>query len=739
MRAFALPRRAERRAHSRGNAARSPRPGHPLRALFRACNGAYRAERMRAVAPGNAAAPAAALAARLPAGDLARRRRIRVARGRLRRHAAARGALATPRFLDDHEFATLEALCDRILPPDHDPGAKQLGAARYVERLLTAFDSGETPFLYTGGPFSGRNPYPGPGDRNRRATCSRRTPSRRRSRRAACRSCTGAPRSSAAKRRVCPRTSKQQWGGTLVGLRDVYRDGLAIVDEVAQAHGGAAFAELDVASQDEVLALLDADGVFPADPVRGYELPRRRDPPHARRLLLGTRVRRQRRRRRLAHARHRGRLAAARLLDLPRAERRSRRAPRPSALDAESRRDRRRTDRSRRARSRPTAMPCSRPSPTTPRCSSSSCPAPADSATMARSREQLFDVARQPRPHAFRLLRDRQRRGRRHRGPRAQRPPARTSWCSKPATTRSPVSTSPVAIPPPLHSNDELKYGVRGYLETPGLLVPRTFRTDARQAARHPAATSTRCPQALGGAFQHADMKTPRFNVVDFELRSHVESLIGSTPGLARPRLRQRRRQRQLRRLALLLRGPRALLRRGGDPLRRRGNGRQPVRVVAQRALPDAARQSDVPLAAARRGRAQHALRRRLPAPAHLSRRDQLASLRRPPRLQRLRSLLRLRLPEPREGLARRDGTAPRAAHEPLPGPLQRARPLDRQRRRPRRRRPLPRRRRHPPHRASPTPTCSPRARSNPRASACSRTSRTAPRSATPATRSVAT
>jgi gluconate 2-dehydrogenase alpha chain len=97
-----------------------------------------------------------------------------------------------------------------------------------------------------------------------------------------------------------------------------------------------------------------------------------------------------------------------------------------------------------------------------------------------------------------------------------------------------PGLDQPGAIPPPLHSNDELKYAVRGYLETPGLLSPRTFRTAANQPARILGDVNA-LPQALGGAFQHADMKTPRFNVVDFELRSHVESRIGSTPGLQVP------------------------------------------------------------------------------------------------------------------------------------------------------------------------------------------------------------
>src|SRR5437867_7819189 len=68
--------------------------------------------------------------------------------------ASARG-----RFLTRHEFATLQALCDRIIPPDTDPGAAALGAAVYIGRLLSAFDR-RLPRIFAGGPFSGRNPFP---------------------------------------------------------------------------------------------------------------------------------------------------------------------------------------------------------------------------------------------------------------------------------------------------------------------------------------------------------------------------------------------------------------------------------------------------------------------------------------------------------------------------------------------------------------------------------------------------
>jgi gluconate 2-dehydrogenase alpha chain len=89
-------------------------------------------------------------------------------------------------------------------------------------------------------------------------------------------------------------------------------------------------------------------------------------------------------------------------------------------------------------------------------------------------------------------------------------------------------------LPFPTHSNDELKYAVRSYLEPQGLLEPRTFRTDASAvAAIHPDVNLL--PKAVGGAFQHADCKTPRFNIVDFRMRSAMEELVGRTPGLAVP------------------------------------------------------------------------------------------------------------------------------------------------------------------------------------------------------------
>jgi hypothetical protein len=171
------------------------------------------------------------------------------------------------RFFTDAEFATLEALVDRILPPDQDPGAKELGVAVYIERLLTAFDRGAAG-LYRRGPFSGRTPYPD----YRLGTPSSRFPEN------------GFLRSIQPSRLqelywraqiygsqaagIPPELDATQ-GGPLVGLRDLYRQGLASVDSVAINTAGQPYAELSVADQDRVLAQLDSPGVLPIDPRRG--------------------------------------------------------------------------------------------------------------------------------------------------------------------------------------------------------------------------------------------------------------------------------------------------------------------------------------------------------------------------------------------------------------------------------------------------------------------------------------
>lgn len=62
------------------------------------------------------------------------------------------------RFLDAHELDTLRAVCARLLPgppEDPDPGAPQAGCAEAIDLLLGAFNL-DPPLIYAGGPWSNR-------------------------------------------------------------------------------------------------------------------------------------------------------------------------------------------------------------------------------------------------------------------------------------------------------------------------------------------------------------------------------------------------------------------------------------------------------------------------------------------------------------------------------------------------------------------------------------------------------
>ena len=60
-----------------------------------------------------------------------------------------------PRYLDDHDYAVVEAACARLIPTDEDPGAREARVVDYIDGLLGAFES-DPPRIWAGGPFSGR-------------------------------------------------------------------------------------------------------------------------------------------------------------------------------------------------------------------------------------------------------------------------------------------------------------------------------------------------------------------------------------------------------------------------------------------------------------------------------------------------------------------------------------------------------------------------------------------------------
>jgi choline dehydrogenase-like flavoprotein len=89
-------------------------------------------------------------------------------------------------------------------------------------------------------------------------------------------------------------------------------------------------------------------------------------------------------------------------------------------------------------------------------------------------------------------------------------------------------------LKPTLHSNDELKYAVRNFITPFPDLEPRTFRMDAAHAAVvHPDVNVL--PKCVGGAWSHADMKTPRFTAVDFQLVTAMQRAKDRNPALEVP------------------------------------------------------------------------------------------------------------------------------------------------------------------------------------------------------------
>ena len=127
--------------------------------------------------------------------------------------APERGGAAPPpapggwRFFVGGEGATVEALVDRLIPPDPDtPGGKDAGCAVYLDRQLAGPYGGRRG-LYVGPPFAKGTKSQGPQDADSSA--------------------------------------------------ELYRKALAALDAYAKAHKGDVFAKLSAADQDETMGGLE--------------------------------------------------------------------------------------------------------------------------------------------------------------------------------------------------------------------------------------------------------------------------------------------------------------------------------------------------------------------------------------------------------------------------------------------------------------------------------------------------
>jgi hypothetical protein len=152
--------------------------------------------------------------------------------------ASAAAAPGQPgRFLTAHELDTLRALTDRLIPgppEDPTPGALDAGVAEAIDLLLGAFEV-RPPLIHAGGPFSDR---------------------------------AGSRRDDFAEFVALDRQAELGWrirlegsrglperefAGPVVGLQQIYRDGLAHLDGLGQKKDQVPFAQASAQSRDAIL------------------------------------------------------------------------------------------------------------------------------------------------------------------------------------------------------------------------------------------------------------------------------------------------------------------------------------------------------------------------------------------------------------------------------------------------------------------------------------------------------
>lgn len=146
------------------------------------------------------------------------------------------------RFLSRDELATLRAVTARLLPGPPDgpgPGALQVHAAEAIDLLLGAFEL-DPPLIHAGGPFSGRAG-------RSRDDFARFVP-------------LDAQAALGWRLRLegSRGLAKREFAGPVVGLQEVYRLGLARLNELARAREHYAFVSAPTATQDALLASREA-------------------------------------------------------------------------------------------------------------------------------------------------------------------------------------------------------------------------------------------------------------------------------------------------------------------------------------------------------------------------------------------------------------------------------------------------------------------------------------------------
>jgi gluconate 2-dehydrogenase gamma chain len=128
------------------------------------------------------------------------------------------------RFFTAHQWRTVEAATSRIIPTDHDPGAREANVVTFIDRYLSGID-----FIYA-------NPY---------GSGFLRLEGRQ----------------------------ADAWAQRVGILQERYRAGLARLDEMGRRHFGRDFAELDEDQQDMVLTEISPSLSVPERLVLGQASP----------------------------------------------------------------------------------------------------------------------------------------------------------------------------------------------------------------------------------------------------------------------------------------------------------------------------------------------------------------------------------------------------------------------------------------------------------------------------------
>lgn len=155
------------------------------------------------------------------------------------------GGDGAAKFLDDTERAALRALVDRLIPgppEDTDPGALEAGCAEAIDALLGAF-SVDPPRIYAGGPYSDR----GGATQNDFAQFIPLDDYETLAWRLRIEGSQGKP--------------EREFNGPVVGLQQIYREGLAALDTEAQTYGADRFAALPVPMRELVLRAARAPAI----------------------------------------------------------------------------------------------------------------------------------------------------------------------------------------------------------------------------------------------------------------------------------------------------------------------------------------------------------------------------------------------------------------------------------------------------------------------------------------------